>query len=37
VRRPDITRARTLLGWNPRTTLEEALGRTIAWFRTVVL
>jgi dTDP-glucose 4,6-dehydratase len=37
VRRPDITRARSQLGWGPRTTLEDALARTIAWFRSVVL
>jgi dTDP-glucose 4,6-dehydratase len=30
---PDITRARTLLGWEPRIDLEEGLSRTIAWFR----
>jgi dTDP-glucose 4,6-dehydratase len=33
VRRPDITRARTLLGWEPRVSLEEGLRRTIAFFR----
>jgi dTDP-glucose 4,6-dehydratase len=32
-RRPDITRARTVLGWEPRVSLEEGLGETIAWFR----
>ena len=32
-RRPDIARARTLLGWEPRILLREGLGRTIAWFR----
>lgn len=32
-RRPDITRARTILGWEPTTPLEEGLARTIAWFR----
>ncbi|KFE60622.1 NAD-dependent epimerase/dehydratase family protein [Hyalangium minutum] len=32
-RRPDITRARTLLGWEPRTSLEEGLVETLAWFR----
>ena len=35
-RRPDITRARTLLGWEPRVSLEEGLLKTIAYFRTVV-
>ena len=32
-RRPDITRARTVLGWEPQVGLEEGLGATIAWFR----
>jgi nucleoside-diphosphate-sugar epimerase/spore maturation protein CgeB len=31
-RRPDITRARTLLGWEPRVPLAEGLVRTCAWF-----
>ncbi|WCS26563.1 SDR family oxidoreductase [Methylobacterium sp. NMS14P] len=31
-RRPDITRAETLLGWSPRVPLEEGLEATIAWF-----
>ena len=33
VRRPDITRARELLGWEPRVSLEEGLARTIEYFR----
>lgn len=32
-RRPDITRARTLLDWEPRVSLEEGLRLTIEWFR----
>jgi dTDP-glucose 4,6-dehydratase len=32
-RRPDITRARELLGWEPRIDLEEGLRMTIAWAR----
>ncbi len=32
-RQPDITRARTLLGWEPQVGLEEGLGKTVAWFR----
>ena len=32
-RRPDITRARQILGWEPRVSMEEGLRRTIAWFR----
>lgn len=30
---PDITRARTLLGWEPRVGLEEGLGRTFEWWK----
>lgn len=33
---PDITKARSLLGWEPRVPLEEGLGRTIAYFRTLL-
>ncbi|HEY7071924.1 MAG TPA: UDP-glucuronic acid decarboxylase family protein [Acidimicrobiales bacterium] len=32
-RRPDITLARTQLGWEPRIGLREGLERTAAWFR----
>lgn len=32
-RKPDITKARELLGWEPRVSLEEGLTRTIAYFR----
>ncbi len=31
-RRPDITRARTLLGWEPRVRLREGLVLTLEWF-----
>ncbi len=34
-RRPDITRARNLLQWEPKVTLDEGLRETIAFFRTV--
>jgi dTDP-glucose 4,6-dehydratase len=33
VRKPDITRARTLLGWNPRVELRDGIARTIDYFR----
>ena len=33
-RRPDITKARALLGWEPRVPLEEGLKGTIAYFKT---
>lgn len=32
-RRPDITRAQTILGWEPRVSLEEGLIKTIPYFR----
>jgi dTDP-glucose 4,6-dehydratase len=32
-RRPDISRARSLLGWEPHISLEEGLSRTIEYFR----
>ncbi len=35
-RRPDITLAKTQLGWEPKIPLEEGLDRTIAYFRSVV-
>jgi dTDP-glucose 4,6-dehydratase len=37
VRRPDITRARTLLGWEPKVSLEDGLTKTIEYFRKKVL
>lgn len=36
VRRPDITRAISLLGWTPRVPLETGLERTIEYFRGVL-
>src|SRR6476620_4240423 len=33
VRQPDITRARTLLGWEPKVPLDEGLTKTLAYFR----
>jgi dTDP-glucose 4,6-dehydratase len=35
-RRPDITRARSILGWEPKVQLEEGLVKTIEYFRTKV-
>jgi dTDP-glucose 4,6-dehydratase len=35
-RRPDITRARKLLGWEPKVSLADGLKDTIAYFRTKV-
>ena len=37
VRRPDITKARTLLGWEPQVSLEDGLTKTIEYFRKKVL
>ena len=33
VRQPDITKARALLDWEPKVSLEEGLARTLDWFR----
>ena len=33
VRQPDITRARTLLGWEPKVPLDAGLPRTLEYFR----
>lgn len=35
-RRPDITRARTLLGWEPKIPLREGLERSLEYFRSSV-
>jgi dTDP-glucose 4,6-dehydratase len=32
-RRPDITRARTELGWEPKVQLREGIERTVEWFK----
>ena len=32
-RRPDITRAKKVLGWEPKVTLEEGMRETVEWFR----
>ena len=34
LRRPDISKARELLGWAPVVGLDEGLSKTIEWFRT---
>ncbi len=36
VRRPDITVAREVLGWEPKIDLREGLARTIPYFRELV-
>jgi dTDP-glucose 4,6-dehydratase len=36
VRKPDITRARTMLGWEPAVDLREGVRRTIAYFQKVL-
>ncbi|GAB4520885.1 MAG: SDR family oxidoreductase [Anaerolineae bacterium] len=36
VRRPDITKAKRVLSWEPKVDLEEGLTRTIEYFRTKV-
>jgi dTDP-glucose 4,6-dehydratase len=37
IRRPDITKARTLLDWEPKVPLDEGLSKTIDYFRRVIL
>jgi dTDP-glucose 4,6-dehydratase len=32
-RQPDITRARTILGWEPRYSLEEGIKQTVSYFK----
>ena len=34
-RRPDITLAKTRLGWEPQIPLKDGLTKTIAWFRSI--
>jgi dTDP-glucose 4,6-dehydratase len=36
VRRPDISRAREMLGWEPAISLREGVSRTIEYFRSVL-
>jgi dTDP-glucose 4,6-dehydratase len=36
VRRPDITRARQMLGWEPKVALKDGVARTIEYFRTLM-
>jgi dTDP-glucose 4,6-dehydratase len=33
VRQPDISRARAVIGWEPRVAVREGVARTVAWFR----
>jgi dTDP-glucose 4,6-dehydratase len=33
VRRPDITKARAILGWEPKVTLEDGIEKTVEYFR----
>jgi dTDP-glucose 4,6-dehydratase len=35
-RRPDISRARAILGWEPRVSVREGVGRTIEYFRSLL-
>jgi dTDP-glucose 4,6-dehydratase len=36
VRRPDITRARTMLGWEPRVHVRDGVARTVEYFRSIL-
>ena len=33
VRQPDITRAKTILGWEPKVDFDEGIRKTIEYFR----
>lgn len=33
---PDITKAKTVLGWQPKTPLEEGLNETVKWFKSKI-
>ena len=33
MRQPDISRARKILGWEPKVDFEEGIGQTIEYFR----
>ena len=35
-RKPDITRARSQLGWGPKVELEDGLRETIDYFKSVI-
>jgi nucleoside-diphosphate-sugar epimerase len=35
-RRPDITLAREVLGWEPKVSLGDGIAQTVAWFQTLV-
>ncbi|MHB8839260.1 MAG: SDR family NAD-dependent epimerase/dehydratase, partial [Gemmatimonadaceae bacterium] len=35
VRKPDITRAKAMLGWTPKVDVREGVQRTIDYFRTL--
>ena len=37
VRQPDLTLARTVLGWEPKVALREGLSHTAAWYRAELL
>ncbi len=36
IRRPDISKAKALFGWEPQVSLEEGLKRTISYFRSML-
>jgi nucleoside-diphosphate-sugar epimerase len=36
VRQPDISRARTMLGWEPQVSLKDGVVKTIEYFRKVL-
>jgi UDP-glucuronate decarboxylase len=35
-RRPDITKAKELLGWGPKVALEDGIRKTVEWFKSAI-
>jgi len=35
MRRPDITKARQVLGWEPKVSLEQGLKETVEYFKSI--
>ena len=35
-RKPDISKAKEIIGWSPEISLEEGLDKTIAWFKNIL-
>ena len=36
-RQPDITKAKSQIGWEPHTSLDKGLDKTISWFKKLLV